>query len=56
MRLVGDILFSAWFFLFIRRKDFSFADFSKTGISLYIINFAERNSEAAMERDKEYIN
>jgi hypothetical protein len=36
------------FSLFIRRKDFSFADFSKTGISLYNINFAERNSEAAM--------
>ncbi len=26
----------------------TFADFSKTGISLYNINFAERNSKAAM--------
>ena len=34
---------------------YNFADFSKTGISLYNINFAERNSEAAMGRGKEYI-
>jgi hypothetical protein len=29
---------------------YNFADFSKTGISLYNINFARRNSEAAMGR------
>ncbi len=33
----------------------TFADFPKTGISFHNINFAERNSEAAMGRGKEYI-
>jgi hypothetical protein len=74
MRGVGDIMFSAWFFLYLFAEKISkaamgrtgvwghnminmtirellyynFADFSKTGNSLYNINFAERNSEAAM--------
>jgi hypothetical protein len=74
MRGVGDIIFSAWFFLYLFAERISgaamgrtgvwgynminitirellyytFADFSETGISLYNINFAGRNSEAAM--------
>jgi hypothetical protein len=32
----------------IELLNYNFADFSKTGISLYNINFAVRNSEAAM--------
>jgi hypothetical protein len=39
----------------IRELYYTFADFSKTGISFHNIHFAERNSEAAMGRDKEYI-
>jgi hypothetical protein len=69
MRGVGDIIFSAWFFLYLFAERISeasmgrtgvwghnminmtirellyyntFADFPKTGISLYNINFAER--------------
>jgi hypothetical protein len=76
MRGVGDIIFSAWFFLFLFAERISeaamgrtgvwghnmidmtirellymyytFADFSKTGISLYNFYSAGRNSEAAM--------
>ncbi len=39
----------------IRELYYAFPDFSKTGISFHNINFAERNSEAAMGRGKEYI-
>ena len=74
MRGVGDIIFSAWFFLYLFAERISgaemgrtgvwghnmikmtirellyytFPDFSETGISLYNINFAGRNREAAI--------
>ncbi len=78
---MGDIIFSAWFFLYLFAEwiseaamgrtgvwghnminmtirellYYTFVDFSKTGISLYNINFAGRNSKAAMEGGGEYI-
>ncbi len=81
MRGAGDIIFSAWFFLYLFAKRingaamgrtgvwghnminmtirellyYTFADFSETVISLYNINFAGRNSEAAMGGGGEYI-